>query len=166
MNQEHEIHIQVEDAGGPHPLKVRDDETIGELLARLRAEHPHAQHLEPELLAVFVEESEEEVPKHTKFHECHPHRPKILHCHRCREIKVAVFYNGEETHSFRPNARIRRVTEWAKDKFKVDAGRKWVLRTGSAEGEILDPDTHIGKLVKFPDCHLTLFLTERCLIQG
>ena len=165
MNNEHEVYIQIEDADGPHPIKVRDDDTIATVLARLRAEHPHANH-EPELLAVFVEDAEEESRKDTKFCECHPHRPKILHCHRCREVKVTVFYNGEESREFRPNAKIRRVTEWAKAKFNVDKGRKWVLRVGSAEGEIQDFDTHVGKLVKFPHCQVALYLTERCLIQG
>lgn len=165
MKQEHEIYIQVEDADGPSLVKVHDDDTIATLLERLRSQHPHLGH-EPELMVVFPEDAEEEVGKDVKFCDCHPHRPKILHCHRCREIKVTVSYNGVESESFKPNAKIRRVTKWAVDEFKVDAGRKWVLRTGSAEGDILDPDTRVGQLVKFPNCSLQLYLTERCLIQG
>lgn len=70
------------------------------------------------------------------------------------------------TRDFNPNAKIRSVTEWAKKQFKVDEGRKWVQPLDSVEGEILDADATIGKLVKFPACKLALYPTERCLIQG
>lgn len=165
MKPENEIYIQVEDVAAPSLVKVRDDDTITSLLERLRLEHPDAVH-EPELMVVFPGDAEVETRKDVKLCDCHPHRLKILHCHRCREIKVTVSYNGDESESFKPNAEIRRITKWATDKFKLDASRKWVLRAGSAEGDILDPDTRVGQLVKFPACKLNLYLTERCLIQG
>jgi len=164
MSNPYQVYIQIGDHE-PRAITVEGDETIASLLARLREELPEAD-LEPELMAAFAEDSEEEVAHDRKFCECHTHRPKILHFHRCRKIEVTVHYNGEESRDFKPNAKIRRVTEWATKKFSLDEGRKWVLRAGSAEGEILDPDTNIGKLVKAPHCNLELFLTERCLIQG
>jgi len=167
MSESHEVYIEVEDVGGPHPLKVRDDETVGEVLARLRNEHPHARHLEPELLAVFVEDAEDEVPKHKKFHEWHHHHPRIVHCHRCTHIEVAVFYNGEQKRRFRPNTTIRKILEWAvTEAFKVDSSRKWVMRLGSTTGDILDPDKRLGTLVKHHECHISLYLTEKQLTQG
>jgi hypothetical protein len=165
MNQENEVHIQIEGDRNLHPMAVRDDETIGSLLARFAGNQPNAAG-EQETLLVFVEDDEDEVPKNKRFDECHSHRPKILHCHHCKRIEVTIFYNGEETHEFRPNARIRRVVDWAKEKFRVDVTRKWVLRIDGVDGEILDPDSFLGGLVKFPECCVQLFLTERCLIQG
>lgn len=164
MNDPHQVHIQIGNHE-PQQITVHGDETIATILARFRDEHPDANH-EPELLVVFAEDSDEELSHNRKFCECHPHRPKILHCHRCRKISVSVSYNGEESRKFGPNTKIRRVTTWATKQFGVDAGRKWVIRLGGAEGDILDPDTKIGKLVSFPDCKLALFLTERCMIQG
>lgn len=165
MNQENEVHIQVEGARNLHRMAVRDDETIESLLARFAGEQPNAAG-EQETLLVFAEDAEEEAPKNKRFDECHSCRPKILHCHRCKRIDVTIFYNGEETHEFRPNVRIRRIVDWAKEKFHVDATRKWVLRLDGVEGEILDPDAFLGGLVKSPACCVKLFLTERCLIQG
>lgn len=164
MNTPHQVHIQI-DGHEPKPMTIQADETIASLLARLRVLLPGADH-EPELFAVFTDDDDGEVTHDRKFCECAPRPPKIIHCHRCRKIAVTVYYNGEESKKFSPNAKIRRITEWAKKKFGLDEGRKWVLRLGAADGEILDSDTHIGKLVKFPDCNLSLYLTERCLIQG
>ena len=167
MSEPREVYIEIEDAGGPHPLKVRDDETLGEVLARLRAEHPHAQHLEPELLAVFVEDAEAEVPKDKKFHEWHHRHPRIVHCHRCHHIEVTVFYNGDQKHAFRPNSTIRKILDWAVNTaFHADTNRKWVLRLGGTTGDILDLDKRLGTLVKHPECHISLYLTEREAIKG
>jgi hypothetical protein len=164
MNAPHQVHIQI-GAHAPEAITVRSDETIASLLARFRDEHPRAAH-EIEHLVVFAEDSEEEVAHDRKVSECHPHWPKILHCHRCRKVSVSVYYNGEESRAFGPNATVRKVTKWATKQFGVDEGRKWVLRLDSAEGEILDPDTRLGKLVDHASCALSLYLTERCLIQG
>ncbi|MGB6220084.1 hypothetical protein [Haloferula sp.] len=164
MNTDSQVYIQIGDQE-PRAIKVNDEDTIASILARLRDENPGLVE-DPDLLVVFAEDSDEEIAHARKLCECQPHRPKILHCHRCRKISVSVSYNGEESRKFGPNTKIRRVTTWAKNQFGVDAGRKWVIRLGGAEGDILDPDTKIGKLVSFPDCKLSLFLTERCLIQG
>ncbi len=164
MNTPHQVHIQI-DGHEPQPLSVEGDESIASLLARLRVLQPAANH-EPELFAVFADDEDDELAHDRKVCGCGPRPPKIIHCHRCRKIEVTVFYNGEETNKFNPNAKIRRITEWAKKKFGVDEGRKWILRLGAADGEIIDSDSHIGRLVKFPNCNLSLYLTERCLIQG
>ncbi len=164
MKQPHQVHIQI-DGREPQAIAVQGDETIASLLARLRGELSGADH-EPELLAVFTDDEEEEVHHDRKVCECGPHGPKILHLHRCRKVAVTVFYNGTETRDFNPNATIRRVAEWAKKQFKVDEGRKWVLRLDSADGEILDSDARLGKLVNSPACKVALYLTERCMIQG
>jgi len=164
MSNQHHVHIQISNHE-PLSINVHDDDTIASLLARFHDEHPNMGN-EASSLVVFVGESDEEVPHDRKLCDCHCNGPKILHCHRCRKVKVSVSYNGEETRKFGPNAKIRRVTKWAKKQFAVDTDRKWVLRLDGAEGDILDPDTNLGKLVKSKDCNLSLFLTERCLIQG
>lgn len=164
MNTDSQVYIQIGDQE-PRALKVNDEDTIASILARFREEHPGLAD-DPELLVVFAEDSDEEIAHNRKLCECHSHRPKILHCHRCKKVSVTVSYNGQECREFGPNAKIRRVMEWAKKKFQVDDKRKWVLRVDGLEGEILDPDTKLGKLVKHSTCALNLFLTERCLIQG
>jgi hypothetical protein len=164
MKESFEVHVQI-DGHEPQAITVQDDETIASLLARLRGQLPGIDH-EPELFAVFADDDENELHRDHKFCECRPHRPKVLHCHRCKKVAVTVFYNGSEKREFNPNAKIRRVAQWAMKQFQVDGNRKWVLRQGSSEGEILDQDTTLGKLVKFPDCALSLYLTERCMIQG
>ena len=164
MNDSHQVHIQIGDHE-PQAITVHGDETIASILARFCDEHPEAKH-ELDLLVVFAEDSDEEISHDRKFCDCHSHHPKILHCHRCRKISVSVSYNGEESRKFSPNANIRKVTDWARKQFGVDAGRKWVLRLDGAAGEILDPDTKLGKLATHSTCALILFLTERCMIQG
>ncbi len=164
MNDSHQVHIQIGDHE-PQAITVHPDETIASILARFSDEHPEAEH-ELDLLVVFAEDSDEEISHDQKFCECHGHRPKILHCHRCKKIAVTVSYNGQECREFGPNAKIRRVIEWAKKKFQVDDKQKWVLRLDGNDGELLDPDTKLGKLANHSTCTLNLFLTVRCQIQG
>ncbi len=164
MNNDSQVYIQIGDQE-PRAIELNDDDTIASILKRLREEHPGFVD-EPDLLVVFAEDSDEEIAHDRKLCDCHGHRPKILHCHRCKKVAVTVSYNGEESRKFGPNAKIRRVTEWAKKQFQVDEGRKWVLRLDGMDGEILDPDAKLGKLANPSTCALNLFLTERILIQG
>ena len=164
MNHLKEVYIQFRNHE-PKPIQVDPDETLEDLLARLRKDFPEVGS-EDTPLALFAEEDDDELPLGKKFCECRPKPPRILHCHQCKKIEVSVSYNGHNCREFGPNAKIRRITKWAIKQFGVDESRKWTLRSGAADGQILEPDTSIGSLVSPPSCKLSLFLAERCQIPG
>ena len=89
----------------------------------------------------------------------------IIHCHRCKNVKVSVVYeSGVKTHAFPPSATIKRIQKWAEKEFGLSP-KDHVLRTGP-DGKELPGDAHIGSFAHFPDCAVKLYLTLEVLVNG
>lgn len=144
-------------------IELAERETVGSLIQRLRKEG-HLGESKPEEWSVCVEDSDEELAHdHLLEHGKH----KRIHVCRCRKVEVSVTFNGvTKSHPFRPGATLRKVIEWARDKFGVDKKEKLVLRLDSAESEPLDPDSHVGSYVHHPHCNVTFYLTPKVRIEG
>ena len=118
----------------------------------------------PEEWSVCVEDSDEELAHDCRLEHGKHHR---IHICRCKKVAVNVIFNGAtKTHSFPPGTTLRKVIEWARDKFGVDKKEKLVLRLGSTESEPLDPDSHVGSYVRHPHCEVTFYLTPKVKIEG
>jgi hypothetical protein len=79
---------------------------------------------------------------------------------------ITRWQKGCRKDPFRPGTTLRKVIQWARDKFTVDKKEKLVLRLDSPESESLDPDSHVGSYVSHPHCHVTFYLTPSVKIQG
>jgi hypothetical protein len=95
-------------------------------------------------------------------------RRRHIHRHRCRHVRVEVYFGGEtKHHRFSPATTIEVVTRWARRKFKLDgaAGDEYVLQICGTK-EQPRSDVHLSQLTKFPDCGLCFNLVKEINPQG
>lgn len=144
-------------------FELAENETVGSLINRLY-EEGQLKESKPEEWCACVEDGDDVLARDCKLeHGKH----KRIHICRCKKVEVAVIYNGvTKTHPFAPGTTLRKVIEWARDKFNIDKKEKLVLRLGSAEAEPLDPDSHVGSYVSHPPCQVTFYLTPKVKIEG
>lgn len=95
------------------------------------------------------------------------HRGRV-HIHRVPRIDVTVhFVSDTKAHTFSSSATVRRVKEWADEQFKlprVDA-TEHVLQLCNSNVRP-DEDTHIGRLVRYPDHALCFDLVAKHRVEG
>ena len=97
------------------------------------------------------------------------HRGRV-HVHRCRKIQVAVNFNGvTESNHFSPATTVGKIKKWAVSKqvfnlSEIDASEHILQICGSNERP--DEDTHLGSLVKFPDCKICFDLVAKVRVEG
>jgi len=157
---EEEIEVLVIlESGQTKRLSSPGNMTLGEILAKLRAEY--GVYLEAVL---FEEEGDCEADLCEKLH---VRGCRCLICHRCKKIEVSVLFNGQPARgTFSPGATVKRLIEWAVKEFKLDKNVSWKLREDATDGAPLPEKRHIGTLVKAGECSLTLYLTPGTRIQG
>jgi hypothetical protein len=91
------------------------------------------------------------------------------HVHRCRHVHVEVTFNSETVHhEFGPGTTVARVKTWAAEhKFHMspqDAGEHVLQIAGSKDRP--DPGTHLGTLVRCPQCRVAFDLVPNERING
>ena len=105
---------------------------------------------------ITIEEEEVIVIKH-KTH---------IHCHRCEKVEATIGYQHlTENFPVGPETTVAQLTKLAAKAFRVSPvdAADLVLRLGT---DILPVTEHIGTLVKYPDCKITLALTPPKQFQG
>lgn len=157
------IHVHIGGQKEVCGFEFAENETVGSLIKRLCKEG-HLKEFKPEEWCICVEDSDEELAHDCRLEHGKHHR---IHICRCKKVEVGVIFNGvTKTHPFPPGTTLRKVIEWARDKFGVDKKEKLVLRLGSTESEPLDPDSHVGSYVHHPHCEVTFYLTPKIKIEG
>lgn len=161
MPKEIEIYVHTTDQHDPKLVKIPQDATVEDLLMTIAPEGHHEFHL-------VLEDEEETKERHQRLCDCGVHHRRHVHCHRCQQIQVSVFFNGEATRQFPPSATIGQVLKWALKAFKLsgpDATDK-SLRLTSAPNEPLPETVHVGSLTKSPKCSVQLNLVDSVKTNG
>jgi hypothetical protein len=118
---------------------------------------------------IFVEDLDDEVVEENFIEILEREKKPRFHCHRCKKISVTITYNGVEyIHEFNPASTANKIMQWVSheaDISKNDA-MQLILRAQSENGKIFENNTHLGNLVKFPDCNAHLYLTPKDRYQG
>lgn len=169
MSEKETIEIFLQGEGVPEIqlVHVPHDSTVREMIAAA-----HATGLRlcggAEEIIVLIENSDRELELDISLEEAgirHRHR---IHCHRCREVKVSVNFNGEaKSDSFPTSMVVAKVKRWADDKFGlkgVDATEHALQICGTNKRP--DEDTHIGSLVEYPHCKVCFDLVPKKRVEG
>ena len=162
-----ELYVHTHDGVDPKLVTASEESTITELLEIIVASGGLGGKVDEEIL-VFSEDCDEPVERHRKLSECEIRHRHHIHCHRCRKVQVAVFYNGEHHESFAPATTVKRVLKWAIKAFKMsaaDAAGKILVLKGKANEE-LPLDAHIGSFTQPHHCSVELCLTAPVEVQG
>jgi hypothetical protein len=162
MVQAKRIHVHFGGRQDTHSCEVGEYETVETIVLRLIGTGKLGDG-KPEEIFLFEEDSDDEIPRSEKL----PPHIKRCHVHRCRQIEATVIYvDQKKAGHFRPGTTIRKLLKWAKDEFKVDKQTKFDLRLGGPEADPLPLDAHLGSYVEGHSCHVTLYFTPTCRIQG
>lgn len=160
-----EIFVITAEGASPKRLQLEAEATVADLI---KSTHGNGEIKMLEEVMVFVEDEDEPLDHSRKLGDCGLSGRPFLHCHRCRHIAVTVNYNGTlKEKKFAPSATVAKVLKWALKEFGLkgqDAEDK-VLRI-DAQSQPLEPETHVGSLVKHSMCSLNLFLTPSVLVNG
>jgi hypothetical protein len=139
-----EVVYLVEGDRSPHSHEVEPSETVGAVLARLRAAHGRE-----DLEELLLEDEEEALALELRLAEVLLDEFRLVHLAAKGKIKIFVGYNGREVErEFRPSATIARVIIWAisPEGLKLEGEPSdFQLKLGD---EILTPETHVGQLSK------------------
>ena len=166
--KEIDVYVHTCEGTDPRLIKIAEDAAVEELLERLRTAGVVLGEPGEEVL-LFIENGDEAVGRGRKLSDCGIRHRHHLHCHRCRHIRVAAFYNGvEKSASFSPSAKVGRVLKWAVAAFElkgVDADNKGLYLKDSPNVELLN-DAHIGSFAKFPGCEVKVCLAPIIRVQG
>jgi len=159
--KEIELYIHTAEHRDPKLVKIDEDATVEDLLKRIAPEANGDIYL-------TIEGEEKPHERHRKLRECGIKHRDHIDCHQCREVAVAVFYNGEQNHSFAPSATIEKVLHWALGAFGLTgaAALDKVLRLPDAPNEVLPESAHIGSFVKPHACEVRLNLTGKVEVNG
>lgn len=161
-----EILLQGEHIPDIQLVEVDREKDVTEILA-VAAKHRKSE-VEGDFL-VFIEGSEEPLKRDDHLPESEKGQPLRIHVHRCHKIKVDVTFNGvTKEHSFGPGTTVAAVKKWAAitafGMNPADAAEHVLQFTGTTNRP--EPDTHIGSLATWPDCHLAFDLVPLKRVEG
>jgi hypothetical protein len=162
-----ELYVHTQDGADPKLVKASEESSITELLEIIATAGGLGGKVDEEIL-VFTEDCDEPVERHRKLSECEIRHRHHIHCHRCRKVKVSVFYNEEKQETFAPATTVKRVLKWAIKAFKLspaDAADKILVLKGNSNEE-LPLDAHIGSFAQPHHCSVELCLTAPIEVQG
>ncbi len=163
-----EVFVQGEDIREVVLVKVAANGTIRDLV---KAALPGQQEGKGEhAVTVMLEDSDEALDLNKSLASAGVVQRGRVHIHRCRRVDVTVNFNGKpiERH-FPPSATVKRVKKWAVgkkgfDMTDVDAAEHLLQVCNSTVRP--DEDTHIGTLVKHPNCSLCFDLLPKIRVEG
>ena len=169
-NNEIQLFVQGEGIEEIQLVRIHDHLTLRELAGKLPAVFAEiivAGTGVTELI-FLLEDSEHELPFDKPIKNIGiKHRGRI-HIHRCRKIKVSVSFNGKEIDdAFPPSRTIAKVKHWADKEFGiegVDATEHALQISGTAKRP--DEDTHLGALVRRPNCQICFDLVPKKRVEG
>ena len=162
-----EVYVHTHEGVEPKLIKVSEESTVKELVEAICPTGGFEGKPREEIL-VFLEDCDEPVEHHRKLSECEIRHRHHVHIHRCKKVKVGVFYNSERDAVFAPSAKVKRVLHWAINAFKLtpaEAADKVLGLKGNPNAE-LNPDAHIGSYAKPHQCAVELCLVAPVEING
>jgi hypothetical protein len=149
------VELFVHGAGAPQVINAQLNERLAGLLERLGALPAEGQFVfvgEAEE-AIAAPQSDEDVQQPANLEltieELELHRHRHVHTRAVRRVEVIVYFNGpHHRRRFSPAATVATVTNWAKDRFHIDAaaGADLVL-SRRPDGYLPRPDEHLGELL-------------------
>lgn len=169
--QELRLFVQGEGLAEIQVVNIGSDSTVADLIkmvaAKVGAGEFAAADAEGGLVVTF-EDEDKKIPHEDSLKKAGIRDRSRVHIHRCRKVKVTVYFNGEtEVDNFPPSTTVGKVKKWADKKFdidKIDATEHALQLCGTSIRP--DEDTHIGMLTKHPSCSICFDLVPKRRVEG
>jgi len=123
----------------------------------------------PNEMVLFAEDIDDELDMSVLILEFEKPAGTKIHAHRCRKIDVSVSFNGVTLpYVYAPSATIARIKRHAAIEgfhLSEEAAAEHVLQI---KGDTIQPapGTHVGALVRHPECHIAFDLVPKHRVQG
>lgn len=167
-NNELQLFVQGEGIADIQLVRVTEQSTLREVLGKLGSVFTAADVATAEDFIFLLEDSERELASDKSLKELGIKNRERIHINRCRKVKVSVNFNGREiADAFPPSRTIAKVKKWADKKFDidgVDATEHALQICGTANRP--DEDTHLGSLVRRPNCQVCFDLVPKKRVEG
>lgn len=160
-----QVYIHGENNREPKLIEIAENATVLEIIEAYLKEFPGTGN--PQEIEIFLEDQDGPRQKDHDCQEAGIHKRGHIHCHRCNQIVVSIFYNGEDKpFHFPPATTGKTILKKAIHAFNIseaDAG-DYLLKLD--DKTILLPSDHIGSFASYPHCQVKLFLTPTKPVQG
>lgn len=166
-NNELQLFVQGEGIADIQLVRVAEQSTLSELIGKLGSAFTGAG-AEADDFVFLLEDSEGELASDKSLKELGIKNRERIHINRCRKVKVSVNFNGREiANAFPPSKTIAKIKHWADKEFDingVDATEHALQICGTAKRP--DEDTHLGTLVRRPNCQVCFDLVPKKRVEG
>lgn len=163
------VYVQSEHFSDIKLVEIDEKATVADLKRAALALLPAG--IDPSDLSLSIEDDEAEdddAVSKRRIKDLNPGHGVRVHLHRCRQVKVAVRFNGGTAQkSFRPATTIGRIRQWAGRHFGMNPGdiAEHVLQIVGSNTQP-DMDTHVGTLAQHPNCSIAFDLVPAHRING
>lgn len=159
-----DIFYQGEGIAALEHLEIDADATFGSVRAEIAKKHGLGADT-----CLFIEDDGDPVDDDVKVTTKVGRAGVKAHVHRCREIKVTVYFKNKSVHDkFAPGTTVTKVKHWAAiRKFGMseeDASHHHLQLAGTTTQP--DPGTHIGTLVTSGKCAVEFDLVSTPKVNG
>lgn len=158
------IFYQAEGLASVEVIEVERETTVVALRELLGKKHGW-----PSEVVLFAEDINDELDTTVLVREFEIAAGTKLHAHRCRKIDVSVSFNGVAfPHVYAPSATIVRIKRHAAiDGFHLseEAAAEHVLQIKGSTTQPA-PGTHLGALIRHPECRIAFDLVPKHRVQG
>jgi hypothetical protein len=158
------VFYQAEGLTSIEVIEIERETSIADLRELLVKKHGW-----PAEIVVFAEDLDDELDPTVLVCEFESSAGTKLHAHRCRKVDVSVSYNGVALpYTYAPSATIVRIKHHAAiDGFHLteEAAAEHVLQVKGTTTQP-KPSTHVGALVRHPDCCIIFDLVPKHRVQG
>lgn len=166
-NNELQLFVQGEGIADIQLVRVAEQSALRELIGKLGSAFTETGAAADEFI-FLLEDSERELASDKSLKELGIKNRERIHISRCRKVKVSVNFNGREiADAFPPSRTVAKVKRWADKQFDidgVDATEHALQICGTAKRP--DDDTHLGALVRRPNCQVCFDLVPKKRVEG
>jgi hypothetical protein len=166
-NNELQLFVQGEGIADIQLVRVDEQSTLRDLVGKLGSAFTEADAAADDFV-FLLEDSERELASDKSLKELGIKNRERIHINRCRKVKVSVNFNGREiADAFSPSKTIAKIKHWADKEFDING----VDRTEHAlqicdTAKRPDEDTHLGALVRHPNCQICFDLVPKKRVEG
>lgn len=157
------VFYQAEGLAAIEVIEVSPDTTVGALRELLVQKHGWTSEV-----VLFAEDVDDELDAVIILSDVAGDTGAKVHAHRCRNVGVQVTFNGvTRPYDYKPSATIARIKHRAAMDFGLseEAAAEHVLQIKGTTDQPT-PGTHVGALVRHPQCSIAFDLIPKMRVQG
>jgi hypothetical protein len=164
MNK-HQIYVHGENARDPQLVEISENANVNDIIDLYRQQFN--QTTDSDQIELYLEDEDEPKSKKDQADKANIKKRSHVHCHRCKKIKVTVFYNGDDkSFEFPPSATTKKIMKKVVKEFGISESDSGDYLLKLDDKTILQPSDHIGSFSSYPLCQVKLFLTPTKPVQG